>query len=193
MKKLLYLLALAMLFTSCGEVHQTPLEDQIKLYGENTSVSVSFFSINTGEQHTQEYKVSHLLDGTVWQQSRGSYYSFYNNSIVIENEIFRIYTSTPNDTIYSLGLATGVVGDTSSSVSLYVNGISFECVAGNTITIGEKVYTTNDILRIASTQDTGVEMLTGKTYYEVLGDNTAYNILQNKRPSNLKQVTIKEK
>lgn len=167
------------------------MDDMIQLYGESINITVSFINFAKEDYNKRNYSfnkqdVSHFLDGNVWELTRGSVYAYPCN---LEDEVFHVYTTSPNDTVYSVGSAA--FQDKSASVfTVYVNDEPFELVKDNTITIGGKVYTTKDILRIASRQNTGIYMLTGNTYYVVYGDLTT-QVFQ-KRPKNIQRIIIEE-
>lgn len=167
------------------------MADTIQLYGDSINITVSFLDFtrenyNKRDYHSTKQEVSHLLDGNVWELARGSVYAYPCN---LEDEVFHVYTTSPDDTVYSVGLAA--FRDKSVSVfTVYVNDEPFELVKDNTITIGGIVYTTKDVLRVASKQNTGIYMLTGNTYYVVYGDLTAQSF--RKQPHNVQRIVIEE-
>ena len=131
--------------------------------------------------------VTELLDGSVHNFMRHSMFFEEDSAECVEKGTFHIYTGSTNDTIYSVGLAYPCI-QAMKGFSVYVNDEPFECKAGNTVTIDGKVYTVKDILRIASRQNTGIYMLTGKTSYELLGEQTVLNL--GLQPHNVQKIAI---
>ena len=194
MKRVFYLILVALFCVACGEPHIGALPEDIHLYGENVEVKVSVLTFDKflrpyskGKMAYKTQTITELLDGSVHNFTRHSMFFEEDSTECVEKGTFHIYTHSINDTIYSVGQAYPCFL-AMKGFSVYVNDEPFECKVGNTVTIDGKVYTVKDILRIASRQNTGIYMLTGKTYYELLGETTVRNL--GLQPNNVQKITI---